>query len=248
MSSKPEDHQIPAAGSSDHDRAQPQIASSSTVAGRVVADTRERADLTRSELSAGPVHPAQGRRHDAASSGPTTTPTAPTRATASYFSIPAGGALLSTNRGRATYNSHRTKRVNLALRVTHLGLPTPTRGVWSKIRSRAIARNTSISIHDPMIPHVIVLEPGLVIYKIYNGYWFLGTAHPRRSPPGPTRRHQKVPADWDITTPESKAAWQPRPQRTLLSVRKNVRPNARRAGFSARRRRGRIVRPPPISA
>jgi hypothetical protein len=25
-----------------------------------------------------------------------------------------------------------------------------------------------------MIPHVFVLEPGLVIYKIYNGYWFLG--------------------------------------------------------------------------
>jgi peroxiredoxin len=28
--------------------------------------------------------------------------------------------------------------------------------------------------HDPMIPHVIVLEPGLVIFKIYNGYWFFG--------------------------------------------------------------------------
>jgi hypothetical protein len=27
--------------------------------------------------------------------------------------------------------------------------------------------------HNPMIPHVIALEPGLVIVKIYNGYWFL---------------------------------------------------------------------------
>jgi hypothetical protein len=26
-------------------------------------------------------------------------------------------------------------------------------------------------VNNPMIPHVIVLEPGLVIYKIYNGYW-----------------------------------------------------------------------------
>src|SRR5260370_4900658 len=26
--------------------------------------------------------------------------------------------------------------------------------------------------HNPMIPHVIVLEPGLFIFKIYNGYWF----------------------------------------------------------------------------
>jgi len=28
--------------------------------------------------------------------------------------------------------------------------------------------------HNPMIPYTIVLEPGLVIYKIYNGYWFFG--------------------------------------------------------------------------
>ena len=25
-------------------------------------------------------------------------------------------------------------------------------------------------VHNPMIPHVIVLEPGLVTYKVYNGY------------------------------------------------------------------------------
>ena len=29
-------------------------------------------------------------------------------------------------------------------------------------------------VNNPMIPHVIVLEPGLVVYKIYNGYWFFG--------------------------------------------------------------------------
>jgi hypothetical protein len=28
--------------------------------------------------------------------------------------------------------------------------------------------------HNPMIPQVIVLEPGLVVYKIYHGYWFFG--------------------------------------------------------------------------
>jgi len=26
--------------------------------------------------------------------------------------------------------------------------------------------------HDPMIPHTFVLEPGLKIFKIYNGYWY----------------------------------------------------------------------------
>jgi peroxiredoxin len=29
-------------------------------------------------------------------------------------------------------------------------------------------------LHNPMIPYTIVLEPGLVIYKIYMGYWFFG--------------------------------------------------------------------------
>jgi hypothetical protein len=33
--------------------------------------------------------------------------------------------------------------------------------------------------HNPMIPHTLVLKPGLVIYSIYNGYWFWG---PRGSP------------------------------------------------------------------
>ena len=28
--------------------------------------------------------------------------------------------------------------------------------------------------NDPMIPHTIVLRPGLVVHKIYNGYWFWG--------------------------------------------------------------------------
>ena len=62
--------------------------------------------------------------------------------------------------------------------------------------------------HDPMIPHTIVLEPGLVIYKIYMGYWFFGR------PTVEELRHDlravinKCRPDWDITTPEMKAAWQ----------------------------------------
>ena len=62
--------------------------------------------------------------------------------------------------------------------------------------------------HNPMIPHTIVLEPGLVIYKIYNGYWFFGR------PTLEELRHdlravtKKCRPDWDITTPELKAAWQ----------------------------------------
>ena len=28
--------------------------------------------------------------------------------------------------------------------------------------------------HNPMIPHTLILRPGLVIHSIYNGYWFWG--------------------------------------------------------------------------
>ena len=33
--------------------------------------------------------------------------------------------------------------------------------------------------HNPMIPHTLVLKPGLVIHSIYNGYWFWGARHSR---------------------------------------------------------------------
>jgi peroxiredoxin len=28
--------------------------------------------------------------------------------------------------------------------------------------------------HDPMIPHTLVLKPGLLIHRIHDGYWFWG--------------------------------------------------------------------------
>ena len=64
------------------------------------------------------------------------------------------------------------------------------------------------SKHDPMIPHTIVLEPGLVIYKIYMGYWFFGrpTLEDLRQDMRVVTR--KCRPDWDITTSELKAAWQ----------------------------------------
>ncbi len=61
--------------------------------------------------------------------------------------------------------------------------------------------------NNPMIPHTIVLEPGLVVFKIYNGYWFFG-----RPTVGELRRDlrdvlKKCRPDWDIQSPELKAAW-----------------------------------------
>ena len=41
--------------------------------------------------------------------------------------------------------------------------------------------------HNPMIPHTLVLKPGLVIHSVYNGYC-LGPPFGRGSAPRPARR------------------------------------------------------------
>jgi peroxiredoxin len=64
------------------------------------------------------------------------------------------------------------------------------------------------SLHNPMIPYTIVLEPGLVIYKIYNGYWFFGRPTLDELRLDLRAVTKKCRPDWDITTPELKAAWQ----------------------------------------
>jgi peroxiredoxin len=61
--------------------------------------------------------------------------------------------------------------------------------------------------HNPMIPHTFVLEPGLVIYSVYNGYWYWGRPGPedlRRDLREVTR---KIRTDWDITAPDLREAW-----------------------------------------
>jgi peroxiredoxin len=61
--------------------------------------------------------------------------------------------------------------------------------------------------HNPMVPHTIVLQPGLVVHKIYVGYWFFGR------PTVEELRHdlrailQKCRPDWDLSDPEIRAAW-----------------------------------------
>src|SRR6266478_4260390 len=63
-------------------------------------------------------------------------------------------------------------------------------------------------VNNPMIPHVIVLEPGLVIFKIYNGYWFFGRPTVEELRLDLRAVLQKWRPDWDLTTPELKAAWE----------------------------------------
>jgi len=54
----------------------------------------------------------------------------------------------------------------------------------------------------------IVLEPGLVVFKIYDGYWFFGrpTLEELRQDLRVVLR--KCRPDWDIARPELKAEWE----------------------------------------
>ena len=63
------------------------------------------------------------------------------------------------------------------------------------------------STHNPMIPHTIVLEPGLVVFKIYNGYWFFGRPTVEELRQDLRAVLKKCRSDWDITSPELKQAW-----------------------------------------
>jgi peroxiredoxin len=61
--------------------------------------------------------------------------------------------------------------------------------------------------HDPMIPHTLVLKPGLVVHTIYNGYWFWGRpsfADLWRDLRDATR---EIRADWDLGAPGLRQAW-----------------------------------------
>jgi peroxiredoxin len=61
--------------------------------------------------------------------------------------------------------------------------------------------------NDPMIPHTLVLKPGLIIHSIYNGYWFWGRPsvvdlwHDLRAV------SREIRPDWDLDTPGLREAW-----------------------------------------
>ena len=61
--------------------------------------------------------------------------------------------------------------------------------------------------HNPMIPHTLVLEPALKIFKIYNGYWYWGRPTIEELRQDLREITRKIRPDWDITTPVLREAW-----------------------------------------
>ena len=61
--------------------------------------------------------------------------------------------------------------------------------------------------HNPMIPHTLVLEPGLRVYKVYNGYWFFGRPTVEELRLDLRAVLRRCRPDWDISSPEQRSAW-----------------------------------------
>ncbi len=61
--------------------------------------------------------------------------------------------------------------------------------------------------HNPMLPHTLVLEPGLRVYKIYDGYWFFGRPTVEELRLDLRAVLQRCRPDWSLDTTEQRAAW-----------------------------------------
>jgi hypothetical protein len=62
--------------------------------------------------------------------------------------------------------------------------------------------------HNPMIPHTLVLEPGLRVHKIYNGYWFFGRPTVEELRLDLRAVLQRCRPDWDISGAAHRTAWE----------------------------------------
>ena len=78
---------------------------------------------------------------------------------------------------------------------------------------RIVQRNLDIQEYtdpenDPMIPHTLVLKPGLVIHSIYNGYWFWGRPSLDELWRDLRAASRESRPDWDLSTPGLRERWE----------------------------------------
>src|SRR3954454_18015988 len=61
--------------------------------------------------------------------------------------------------------------------------------------------------HAATVPHTLVLAPGLVIDRVYCGYWFWGRPSSDQLWTDLQDLHRRTKPDFDPTTPDARAAW-----------------------------------------
>jgi peroxiredoxin len=63
--------------------------------------------------------------------------------------------------------------------------------------------------HDyAVVPHTLILSPGLKVEKVYVGYWFWGRPSPEQLWSDLGELFARTQADFDPTTAEARAAWE----------------------------------------
>ena len=63
--------------------------------------------------------------------------------------------------------------------------------------------------HDyAVVPHTLILSPGLKVEKVYVGYWFWGRPSPEQLWADLGELYARIQPDFDPTTAEARAAWE----------------------------------------
>jgi peroxiredoxin len=95
-------------------------------------------------------------------------------------------------------------------------LRASTGATWPYLSDADLEVQRTLDIHEytdthhdyATVPHTLVLSPGLVIEKVYVGYWFWGrpTIHQLWQDLGDVL--QRTKADFDPTVPAAREAWE----------------------------------------
>lgn len=63
-------------------------------------------------------------------------------------------------------------------------------------------------VNNPMVPHTVLLEPKLIVYKVYNGYWYWGRPTPEDLRQDFRAIARKCRPDWDLSDSALRARWE----------------------------------------
>jgi peroxiredoxin len=85
---------------------------------------------------------------------------------------------------------------------------------WTFLADRDLELQTALDIreytdphHTANVPHTVILGPGLVIEKVYVGYWFWGRPSPYQLWQDLGELLARIKPDFDPTTAEARAAY-----------------------------------------
>jgi peroxiredoxin len=85
---------------------------------------------------------------------------------------------------------------------------------WTFLADRELELQSALDIreytdphHDATVPHTVLLSPGLVIEKVYVGYWFWGRPSPYQLWADLQDLLGRTKPDFDPTTAEARAAF-----------------------------------------